>query len=63
MRVPTIPVVQSTICLDDLFEWLKACTESINYGRVGVEFLVQDGEIVSYTPLLAPRIRPEQIVK
>ena len=62
MRVPTIPVIQSTICLDELFDWLKACTATIQYGRVGIEFLVQDGEIVSYTPLLAPRIRPKQIV-
>ena len=63
MRVPNIPIVQSTICLDELFSWLKECTATIGHGRVGVEFLIQDGVIVSYTPTLAPRIRPQQIIK
>ena len=62
MSLPTVPLVQSTICLDDLFAWLKECTETIGYGRVGVEFTIQDGHIVSYTPTLAPRIRTQQIV-
>ena len=63
MIIPNIPVIQSTVCLDDIFTWVRTCITDIGYGRVGVEFSIQDGMIVSYRPTIAPNIRPQQIIK
>ncbi len=57
-----VPIITSHISIDELLGWVKKSTQTIRFGKVGVEFHIQDGVITSYEPIYRPHIKPQQIL-
>jgi len=57
-----VPIITSTVSIGEILEWVKRSTQTIGFGKCGVEFCIQDGIIMSYEPIYRPHIRPRQII-
>jgi len=57
-----VPIISSTIAIGEILSWVKRSTQTIHYGKVGMNFIVQDDLIVGYEPVFLPHIKPHQVI-